>query len=68
MPPAVILYGRIIKDYLPVPRDKYQTRNQWKEIGELRELAMAKRHMQNEQFYNQRCRPLQELQVVEPGW
>ena len=24
---------------------------------------MAKRHMRNEQFYNQHCRPLQELQV-----
>lgn len=63
MSPAVMLYGRIIKDHLPVLRDKYQTRKQWKEIGELRELAMAKRHMRNEQFYNQHCRPLQELQV-----
>ena len=26
---------------------------------------MAKRHMRNEQFYNQCCRPLQELQVVD---
>ena len=63
MGPAVMLYGRIIKDHLLVLRDKYQTWKQWKEIGKLRELTMAKRHMRNKQFYNQRCHPLQELQV-----
>ena len=63
MSPAVMLYGRIIRDHLPVLRDRYQTRKQWKEIGELREIAMAKRHMRNEQFYNQHCRPLRDLQV-----
>ena len=63
MSPAIMLYGRIIKDHLPVLRDKYQTRKQWREIGELREVAMAKRHMRNEQFYNQHSRPLRELEV-----
>ena len=51
MSPAVILYGQIIKDHLPVLRDKYQTQKQWKEIGKWRKLAVAKRNMQNEQFY-----------------
>ena len=60
---ALMLYGRIIKDHLPVLRDKYQTLKQEKEIGELRELAMAKMYMRNEKFYNQRCRPLQEFQI-----
>ena len=65
MSPAVKLSGRIIKDHLPVLRDKYQTQKHWKEIGELRELAMAQRHKRNEQFSNQHCRPLQELHVGE---
>lgn len=60
-----MLYGRIIKDHLTVLKDKYQTRRKWKGIGELRELAMAKRHMQNEEFYNQHCRPLRELQIED---
>lgn len=63
MSPAMMLYGRVIKDHLPVLRDKYQVRKQWTEIGKLREVAMAKRHMRNEQYYNQHCRPLRELQV-----
>ena len=63
MSPAVMLYGRMIKDHLPILREKYQIRKQWKEIRVLREDAMAKRHMQNEQFYNKHSCPLWELQV-----
>ena len=63
MSPAMMLYGRVIKDHLPVLRDKYQTRPQWKEIAELRETALARRHMRNEQYYNEHGRPLKELQV-----
>ena len=58
-----MLYDRIIKDHHPVVRDKYQTRKQWKEIRELREVEMAKKHMRNKQFYNKHCRPLWELQI-----
>ena len=63
MSPAKMLYGRVIKDHLPALRDKYPIRKEWKEIGEMRERAMAKRHMRQEQFYNPHCRPLRELQV-----
>ena len=41
MCPAIMLYGRMIKDHFSVVRDKYQTRKQWKEIRELREVAMV---------------------------
>ena len=64
MSPAVMLYGRTIKDHLPIIWEKYQIWKQWKEIGVLREVAIAKRHMQNKQFYNNHSRPLQELHVV----
>ena len=63
MSPAMMLYGRVIRDHLPVLRDKYQIRPQWKEIAELRETALARRHMRNKQYYNEHSRPLQELQV-----
>ena len=63
MSPAVMLYSRTIKDHLPILREKYQIQKHWKEIEALREVAMAKRHMQNEQFYNKHGRPLWELQV-----
>ena len=61
--PAIMLYGQIIKDHLPVLWNKYQTWKQRKEIRELREVVMAKRHMQNEQFYNKHSHPLQKLQI-----
>ena len=67
MSPAVMLCSRIIKGHLLVLRDKYQTRKQWEEIGELRELAMAKRHMRNKQFYNQHCRPCSAFQELQLG-
>ena len=58
-----MLYGRIINDHLPVIRVKYQTRKQWEEKSKLREVTMAKRHMQNEQFYNKHFHPLRELRI-----
>ena len=63
MSPAIMLYGRIIKDHLPALRENYRRRPQWDEIAELREAAMARRHMRNEHYYNEHSRPLKELQV-----
>ena len=57
--PVIMLYSRVIKDHLPVLWDKYKIRKQWREICELNEAAMAKRHLQNGHFYNK----LRELQI-----
>ena len=60
---SAVMLLRTIKDHLPVLREKYQIRKQWKEIRALREVSMVKRHLQNEQFYNKHSRPLRKLQV-----
>ena len=56
--PAEMLYGRVIRDHLPILREKYQ-------IHKLRERAVAKRHLLNQKHYNIHNHPLQELQVGE---
>lgn len=63
--PAEMLYGRTIKDHLPILREKHQIHKRWRETKELRERAMAKRHVLNQRQYNTHSRPLQELQVGE---
>lgn len=42
---------------------KYHIRNQWREIDELREVTIVKRHKWNEHFYNKHCCSLWELQI-----
>ena len=63
--PAMMLYGRVIKDHLPILQDKYQIHKQWRETSRYRETAMAKRHIRNEKNYNLRSHPLQELKIGE---
>ena len=65
MSPAEMLYGHAIRDHLPILREKYKIHRQWREIKELREKAMPKRHLMNQKQYNIHSRPLQELQVGE---
>ena len=63
--PAEMLYGRVIRDHLPILREKYQIHKRWREIRELRERAMAKRHLLNQKHYNIHSHPFRELQVGE---
>ena len=51
-----------LRDWL---REKYQIHKRWREIRELRERAMAKRHVLNQKHYNIHSHPLRELQVGE---
>ena len=61
--PAVMLYGRPIRDHLPALLSTHTIRREWTEIRDLREAAMAKRHMRNEQFYNRGTKQLSELNI-----
>ena len=63
--PAEMLYGWVIRDHLPILREKYQIHKRWREIRELRERAMAKGHLLNQKHYSLHSHPLQELQVGE---
>ena len=56
--PAKILYGRTIKDHLPILRENHQIHKHWRETKELRERGMVKRHVLNQKQYNTHSRPL----------
>ena len=43
--PAVILFGRSLRDHLPTQPGKFQTRPEWRQGADLREQALAKRHL-----------------------
>ncbi|MEL7377532.1 MAG: DDE-type integrase/transposase/recombinase, partial [Bacteroidota bacterium] len=48
--PAVMLFGRPIRDHLPALLTTHSIRPEWSDIRNLREAAFAKRHMRNEYF------------------
>ena len=64
--PAMMLYGRVIKDHLPAHRDKYRIHKWWNEISHYQEKVMAKRHLRNERQYNEHSHLLQEIEVTQP--
>ncbi len=57
--PAVMLFGRPLKDHLPSLSDN-PVRPEWKV---LRERAMAKRHARNAEYYNIHTCTLSPLEV-----
>ena len=63
MSPAVMLYGRPIRDHLPALLTSHSIRPEWSDIRNLREAAFAKRHMRNENFYNHGTKQLAPLRV-----
>ena len=42
--PAQIVYGRQLRDHLPVPLDKFRLNPQWEKAAKLREECFLKRH------------------------
>ena len=45
--PAMIIFGRAIKDFIPVLPGKYRPHNTWREMLEDRETALRNRHMKD---------------------
>lgn len=45
-----MLYGRVIKEHLDILPKKYKIHTYWKEIKELREKAMSKKYLRNQEY------------------
>jgi hypothetical protein len=43
--PAQVIFGRQMRDFIPVKKDAYKPRKEWVLDAERRELALAKRHL-----------------------
>ena len=61
--PAMILFGREIRDHLPAVLTRYQPRREWRLEADLREQAFAKRHCKMEERLSFGAKPLPPLVI-----
>ncbi|RUS68758.1 hypothetical protein EGW08_023480 [Elysia chlorotica] len=61
--PALILFGRPIRDPIPIPMGRYCPHTTWTETLAHREKALAKRHAREHEKWSQHTRLLQPLKV-----
>ena len=47
--PAQVIFGRVLRDFLPCSPNKYLPRTEWRINADQRELAHAKRHVKTEE-------------------
>ena len=56
------VFGRQVRDGLPILRGKYNPQNTWQELLHHRELAMAKRHVLHHEAWSEHTKKLARLQ------
>ena len=61
--PALIVFGRPIRDPIPIPMGRYCPHPTWRETMMHREQALAKRHSREHEKWQQHTRPLPSLKV-----
>ena len=61
--PALILFGRPIRDAIPILMGRYRPHETWTELMSHRELALARRHSRDHERWNEHTRRLRPLQV-----
>ena len=61
--PALILFGRPIRDAIPIPLGRYCPHDTWRETMTFREKALAKRHSREHEKWAEHTQLLQPLQV-----
>ena len=61
--PAQCVFGRPIKDLIPIPPDKYEPHQTWKDTLSAREEALRNRHMKAAERWSEHTKRLPELRV-----
>ena len=61
--PALVIFGRQIRDMVPIPAGKYSPHDAWKELMNHREKALAKRHSLGHERWSEHVRSLPALKV-----
>ena len=61
--PAMCVFGRPIKDLIPIQPGKYKPHNTWRESLDSREEALRNRHMTNHERWNEHTKSLPPLIV-----
>ena len=60
--PAQIVFGRVLRDFLPLQPGKFQPRPEWRQAASAREAAYAKRHIKKAEQLSRGTKPLPPLQ------
>ena len=63
MSPAMCLFGRPVKDLIPILPGKYNPHTTWRESLHLREEALRHRHMRHQDKWSEHTKTLPPLQV-----
>jgi len=61
--PAVSVFGRPIRDFIPIPPGKYRPHNMWQETLASREEALRTRHMRGAEKWSEHTRRLPPLKT-----
>ena len=61
--PAMCLFGRPVKDLIPILPGKYSPHTTWKKSLDLREEALRHRYIQQQEKWSEHTKPLPPLQV-----
>ena len=65
MSPSEVVFGRKIKDLLPIKPGSLKMNPEWQKLLENRDLAMARRHAKRGQDLEEHTRKLRQLEVGE---
>ena len=63
MSPAMIVFGRAVRDFIPILPGRYNPHTAWRDNANLRELALRKRHTRAEERLSEHTRVLPPLCV-----
>ena len=63
--PAQVVYGRVVRDFLPASPGRYMPRAEWRLTAEQREVAYSKRHIRAEEVMSAHSKQLPALQVQD---
>ena len=61
--PAQIVFGRVLRDFLPLQPGKFQPRPEWRQAAEAREAAYANRHIRKAEQLSRGSKLLPPLQT-----
>ena len=66
--PAMCIFGRSIKDFIPVHPGKYMPHPSWKTTLNARENALKKRHLKSAEYWSEHTKKLKPLRIGDNVW
>ncbi len=64
--PAMCVFGRPIKDFIPIKPGRYKPHDTWRETLAAREEALRNRHMKSAEYWTEHTKRLPPLKVGDP--